>query len=189
MSSEPRIPPLTDSELSEEGRDLVMRLRANFGLTGNVMPEATATMLRHPDLYREQVAFVVARTKVLVTKPRDLELVILRTGWLLKSGYVWGEHIPQAKKAGMTAEEIEWLTIGSAAPGWNARDQALCKLCEELHETSFVSDETWEVIAKNFSDKEIIEMITYIGIYHEVAFVYNALRVRLQPTNAGLAAR
>jgi alkylhydroperoxidase family enzyme len=186
---EPRIAPLNPDQLSDEARDLVARLRANFGQSGPVIPEAVATMLRHPSLYQAQVDFVLARTKVLVTSPRDMELVILRTGWLLKSGYIWGEHLPLAKKAGITPEQIEALTQGSSAPGWNDRDRALNKLCEELHETSCVTDETWQIIAQNFSDKEIIEIITYIGIYHEVAFTYNALRVRLQPTNAGLAAR
>ena len=185
---EPRVLPLKPEELSEEGRALAAKLRAVFGL-GAAMPDAIATMLRHPDLYKAQVDFVVARTKALVLAPRDLEIVILRTAWLCKSGYSWGEHVKFGKKAGLTAQEIEWIVQGSSAPGWNARDRALNWICEELHETSFVSDDTWAVIAANFTDKEIIEILTIIGAYHEVAFVYNTLRVRLIPGNPGLAAR
>lgn len=80
-------------------------------------------------------------------------------------------------------------TQGARASGWSARDRALNRIYEELHDTSFVSDETWAVIAAHFTDKQIIELLTIIGSYHEVAYVYNALRVRLIAGSLGLAAR
>ena len=52
-----------------------------------------------------------------------------------------------------------------------------------------MSDETWAVIAEHFSEAQIIEMLAVIGNYHEVAFTYNAMRVRLLPGSKGLAAR
>jgi alkylhydroperoxidase family enzyme len=116
-------------------------------------------------------------------------MVILRTGRLCNSPYIWGEHVRFGKQAGLTDEEIEWLVEGSAATGWNARDRALNLLCEELHETCYVSDPTWAVIAEHFSDKQIIEMLSIVGSYHEVAYLYNAVRVRLLPGNSGLSAR
>jgi len=152
-SDEPRIAPLGDAELTDEGRELAARLRANFGLQTTELPDSIATMLRHPELYRAHVEFVTARAKAMKLSPRDLELFILRTGWLCRSGYIWGEHVKFGKAAGLTGEEVERITQGSAAPGWNDRDRALNKLAEELHETCFVSDETWAVIARNRSSR------------------------------------
>jgi alkylhydroperoxidase family enzyme len=186
---EPRIPPLAPEQLSEDAMQLAAKLRANFGLATSQLPDSVATMLRHPDLYRAQIEFVTRRAQASVLAPRDRELVILRTAWLCHSDYAWGEHVNFAKKAGVSADEIEWLTQGSAAPKWNERDRALNRLVEELHETSFVSDETWSVIAANFTDKQIIEILMMVGSYHEVAYLYNAMRVRLIPGNPGLAAR
>jgi alkylhydroperoxidase family enzyme len=186
---EPRIPPLGPEELSEDAFALATKLRANFGLATAELPDSIGTMLRHPELYRAQVEFVTQRAKASVLPPRDRELVILRTAWLCHSAYAWGEHVNFGKKAGLSSDEIEWLTQGSAAPQWNARDRALNRLAEELHETAFVSDETWSVIAANFTDKQIIEMLMMVGSYHEVAYLYNAMRVRLIPGNPGLAAR
>lgn len=185
----PRILPLTAQELSGEGKALIAKLRANYGLTDDYLPDSTATMLRHPAMYGPYIDYVSERTKVSVVPRRDLELVILRTGRLCDSGYIWGEHVKFGKQAGLTGEEIEWLVEGSAAPGWNDRDRALCRMCEELHETSFVSDATWAVIAGHFTDQQIIEILAIIGSYHEVAFLYNAIRVRPIPGNEGLAAR
>jgi alkylhydroperoxidase family enzyme len=185
----PRIPPLAADELTDDALALATKLRANFGLATSELPDSVATMLRHPDLYRAQIDYVVERTKASVVAPRDLELVILRTAWLCRSDYAWGEHVNFGKKAGLTSEEIEWLTQGSAAPGWNERDRALNRLAEELHETAFVSDETWRVIAANYTEQQIIELLVMIGSYHEVAYLYNAMRVRLLPGSQGLRAR
>jgi len=188
-TGEPRILPLTAEELSGEGKALIAKLRANYGLSDDYLPDSTATMLRHPAMYGPYIDYVGERTKASVAPKRDLELVILRTGQLCNSGYIWGEHVRFGKMAGLTDEEVEWLVEGSGAPGWNARDRALCRLCEELHETACVSDETWAVVASNFTDQQIIEILSIIGSYHEVAFLYNAIRVRPIPGNEGLAAR
>lgn len=185
----PRIAPLAADELTDDALALATKLRANFGLTTSELPDSVATMLRHPDLYRAQIDYVVQRTKASVVAPRDLELVILRTAWLCRSAYTWGEHVTFGKKAGLTSEEIEWLTQGSAARGWNARDRALNRLAEELHETAFVSDESWAVIAAHFTEQQIIELLVMIGSYHEVAYLYNAMRVRLLPGSQGLQTR
>lgn len=189
VTGEPRILPLTADELSGEGKALIAKLRSNYGLADDYLPDSTATMLRHPKMYGPYIDYVSARAKASVVEQRDLELVILRSGRLCNSGYIWGEHVAFGKKAGVTEEEIEWLVEGSGAKGWNERDRALVRLAEELHETCHVSDETWAVVAGNFSDQQIIELISIIGSYHEVAYLYNAIRVRKIPGNPGLSAR
>jgi 4-carboxymuconolactone decarboxylase len=186
---EPRIAPLASDELNDNARALAADLLGNYGLTLTEMPDSIATMLRHPDLYDAQVKYFIARTKAMTLPARDLEIVILRTGWLCRSGYIWSEHVKIGKKAGIIAQEIKWITQGHQAPGWNARDRALNQICEELHDTSHVSDETWAVAATHFTEKQIIELLSVIGSYHEIAFLYNTLRVQLIPGSLGLAAR
>ena len=188
-TDEPRILPLTAEELSGERQALIAKLRANYGLDDGYLPDSTATMLRHPAMYGPYIDYVGERAKASVVPKRDLELVILRTGRLCNSGYIWGEHVPFGKQAGVTDEEIERLVEGSTAPGWNERDRALVRMAEELHETCHVSDETWAVVADNFTEQQIIEIIAIIGSYHEVAYLYNAIRVRKIPGNPGLSAR
>lgn len=188
-AAEPRILPLSPDELGEDALALATRLRANHGLATAEMPETVATMLRHPDLYNAYVDFVTARTRALVLAPRDLEILILRTARLCNSGYIWGEHVRFGRKAGLGDEEIARLVEGSAAPGWSDRDRALVRLTEELHETAHVADETWNVIAAHFSEQQCIELLMMAGAYHEVAYLYNGMRVRLLPGSEGLAAR
>jgi alkylhydroperoxidase family enzyme len=187
--AEPRILPLSSDELGEEALALATKLRANHGLTTAEMPETVATMLRHAELYKAYVDFVIARTKASVLAPRDLEILVLRTARLCNSGYIWGEHVRFGRKAGLRGEEIAWLVEGSSAPGWNERDRALVRLTEELHESAHVADATWAVIAASFTEQQCIELLMMAGAYHEVAYLYNGMRVRLLPGSEGLAAR
>jgi alkylhydroperoxidase family enzyme len=189
MSGEPRILPLRPDELGPEAIELATRQRANYGLDTSEIPETIATLLRHPDLYKAYIDFVHRRAQVSVLNRRDLEIITLRTGWLCQSPYVWGEHVKFGKDAGLNADEIEWLVEGSAAPGWSERDRALVRLVEELHATAHVGDETWATLAAHFSEQELIELLMMVGGYHQVAFLYNAMRVRLIPGNPGLTAR
>jgi len=188
-STGPRIPPLAEGELSAEALPLAAKLRSLFGLETTELPDAVATMLRHPEIYRAQVEYITQRAKALTLEMRDLEIVILRTGWLCRSAYTWGEHVKFGRNAGLTSQEIEWLVQGSSAQGWSERDRALVRVAEELHEDACVGDATWAVVAENFTDKQIIELLMMVGFYHEIAYLYNSMRVRLIPGNAGLAAR
>lgn len=186
---EPRIPPLAPDDLTEDQRALAVKLRTSFGLSPDELPESVATMMRHPEHYAAHVEYVTQRAKVSVLATRDLEILILRTAWLCSCAFVWGEHVRFGKNAGLTDDEIEWLVEGSSAHGWNERDRGLVRTVEELHDTSHISDETWKVIAAYFDEAQIIEILTIVGAYHEFAYLYNGLRVRLIPGNPGLSAR
>jgi alkylhydroperoxidase family enzyme len=185
----PRIAPLKPEELTEDALALATQLRAVFNLPTDAIPEVVATMLRHPELYRAQIDYVAKRARALTLPPRLLELVILRTAWLCRSAYSWAEHVRMGKAAGLATEEVERVTQGSAAPGWSLFDRALVRAVEELHDAAVVSDDTWTVLAARLDDKQLIELLTIVGAYHEVAFLYNSLRVRLLPGSEGLAAR
>jgi alkylhydroperoxidase family enzyme len=187
--NEPRILPLPPDELGEDAMELARRQRGTHGLETVEVPETIATLMRHPQLYKAFIDFVGRRAHATVLGPRDVELVVLRAAWLCRSGYVWGEHVNFGKKAGITDDEIERLIEGSSAPGWNTRDRALLALVEELHETADVSDGTWAALAADFDAQQLIELLFVVGSYHQVAFLYNAMRVRLIPGNPGLTAR
>src|SRR5438067_553883 len=82
---------------------------------------------------------------------------------------------------------------GEAADGgcrWSrGSPRAGLRATEELHETSTISDETWEVLARTLDDKQLIELPMLAGHTHGVAYVQNALKLRLMPGNQGLSAR
>jgi len=113
----------------------------------------------------------------------------LRTGWLCKAPYEWGEHVKIGKRVGLTREEIERVTGGSTASGWDENDRALLSAIEQLKENAMISDETWAVLKRRLDERQLIELPILVGQYQGLAYLQNALRLRLIAGNPGLSAR
>jgi len=153
------------------------------------VPELVLTLLRHPYLYQRITDLAVQLLVRGVLSPRDRELAVLRVGWLCQAPYEWGEHVRLAKQAGLTSEEIERVTQGSSIPNWTDHEAALLRAVEELHETAMISDATWGCLSETLDDQQLIELPVLIGQFTLVAYLQNALRLRLSDWNAGLKAR
>jgi 4-carboxymuconolactone decarboxylase len=187
----PRIAPMAPEDFTEEMRESTRALRRAAGLPPEgVVPEYVATALRHPTLYRAHTALAILLMSQGALSPRDRELAVLRTGWLCGAPFEWGEHVAMGKRvAGISDAEIERVTAGSAAPGWDEHDRAILSAAEELHDDAMISQPTWDVLARRLNDQQLIELPILIAQYMGVAFVQNSLRVRMMEGNAGLAAR
>lgn len=189
LGKPPRIAPLMPSELGKEAAESAVALRrAASAPASDEVTEFTATMLRHPALYRRhtELAFQLYGGALAA---RDRELIILRTGWLCKAPYEWGEHVRIGKRVGLTAEEIERVRTGSTALGWDENDRAILSAVEQLSENAMISDETWAVLARRLDERQLIELPILVGQYQGLAYLQNALRLRLIAGNPGLSAR
>jgi alkylhydroperoxidase family enzyme len=153
------------------------------------MPEAFLTMLKHPGLYRCQMEMGVQLLSKGAIERRDRELAIMRVGWLCRAPYEWGQHVNIAKRFGVTEEEVERVTQGSSAPGWSEHEAAILRGVEELLSDQMISDETWDVLARTWTERELIEFPTLVGQYVAIAYSQNALRLRLNPGMRGLRQR
>lgn len=187
---EPRIGPLGPDEIGDDAMATIAGVMQAQALPERRdVPEFIATMVRHRELFQRQ-ADLSARLFAGALPFRLTELVLLRTAWLCRGGFVWGHHSQLAKQnCGFTAEDIEAIITGSSAPGWGELDRAVLRATEELHETATICDETWEILARHFDDKQLIELPILVGQMHGVIYTQNALRARLMPGSLGLAAR
>jgi 4-carboxymuconolactone decarboxylase len=189
VGQEPRIAALADSEMSAEHRALVdeVRIAAGAGSASEV-PEYMRLLVKHPDLFKVnmETGTVLFLGKIA---PRERELAVLRIGWLAGAPYEWGEHVRISKRYGVTDEEIERATIGSAAEGWSEHDRAIVRGAEELLSDFALSDATWETLAKSWNEQQLIEFPAMVGAYVVTAFIQNSLRARLAPDNCGLTRR
>ena len=93
---------------------------------------------------------------------RHREILILRVGWLCDSEYEWGKHKIFAKNEGLSDEEIERIKIGSQADDWSDIERALLDAADELHENSFVSDQTWEALSKQYTEQQMMDSATLV---------------------------
>lgn len=155
----------------------------------DAIPEIMFTLCRFPELWRSVVDVTLQLQGPSSSLPaRDRKLAILRTGWLCQAPYEYGEHVNQARRMGFTADEVERIRTGSQAPEWNHHERAILRAAEELHAGAMVSDTTWAQLAEVYDDRQLFELLILVGQFTATAYFQNALKLRLEPGNAGLAA-
>jgi 4-carboxymuconolactone decarboxylase len=175
-----RLAPLGDDELDEQQEELLRGVLVPGG-TQNIF----RTLVRHPGLFRKWMPF---GGKLLNGKlpARERELAILRVGWLCRSEYEWGQHVPIGRRAGLTDEEIGRIPGGPKAEGWSDLDAAILRATDELHEDACISDLTWERLARVYDEKQLIELVMAVGHYHLVSMALNTLGVQREEGVVGL---
>ena len=169
----PRIPPLSDDELDEEQRTALHPF-------GNRVLNIFRTLARAPkalERFNQWGGYILSRRNALA--PREREIVILRTGYLCKSGYEWTQHAALAKREGLSDDEIARIKQGAEA-GWSAADAALIRACDELHEDQFVSDSTWAALAGHFDQKQCMDVVFTAAQYTQVSMMLNTFGVQLE---------
>lgn len=171
----PRIPALTDAQLTAEQREAL----APASYPGTPPLNIFRTLAHAPDALR---AFLAWGTHILrnnALAPREREIVILRTGFLCRSGYEWTQHVRISLRGGMKQEEIEALKTGADAKIWSPADAALIRACDELHARQFVSNQTWAQLKAHFSDKQCMDAVFTAGQYTQVSMMLNTFGVQL----------
>ncbi|MGH8176900.1 MAG: carboxymuconolactone decarboxylase family protein [Steroidobacter sp.] len=172
--SQPRIAPLPESEWTEEQRELLTK--GNPPRVLNIF----RTLVRHPQLYRRFSAFGTQVLFKSTLAPREREMVILRVGWLCRSGYEFHQHTRLGKAAGLTAADIERIKLGPDAPGWSPIEATLLRAVDELHRDHFVSDASWQALAARYTTEQVIDLVFAVGQYTMVSMVLNTFGVQIE---------
>jgi alkylhydroperoxidase family enzyme len=137
------------------------------------------TLVRAPKALRGFLGwgnYVLSRRNDLPARER--EIVILRIGFLCKSGYEWTQHVGIGKREGLNDDEIVRIKAGADA-GWSAADAALIRASDELHQGQFISNATWAALGEHFSDKQRMDVVFTVGQYTQVSMILNTFGVQL----------
>lgn len=114
-----------------------------------------------------------AQFKHLLLSARHRELVIMLTTSKFNSTYEWTHHTPVSLKAGVTEQQQAALKASAkekdffidrkfdnGAVGFSEKDLILLSFVETIIQQPEVSDELWKSVKGQFSDREIVEIIT-----------------------------
>jgi 4-carboxymuconolactone decarboxylase len=183
-----RIPPLPPDQRDPRTEEVLADLRG--GATGDM--NLFATLAHHPRLLKRWTAFGGTLLRRGELPGRDRELLILRTAANTGAAYEWGHHVPIARRAGVSDEEMARLAApsgrGSGEVGaaldesaWSAEDAALLRAADELHTGNRISDGTWAQLASRYDEAQLIEVCMVVGQYHLVAFTLNSLGIQPEP--------
>lgn len=171
----PRIAPLSDDELDADQEAVLAPFREN-GPVLNIFrtmarsPKGLAGFLRWGN-------YILSRRNALA--PREREIVILRAGFLCKSGYEWTQHKRIGLDCGLTEEEIERIKAGADAEGWSVEDAALLRATDDLVTDHFVSDASWAAL-DFLSEKQRMDLVFTVCQYTQVSMLLNSFGVQLE---------
>ena len=170
----PRLSPLPEDKWDGEILEILDKSKMN-GRVLNIF----RTLARHPKLLKRWMVFANHIMLKSSLSARDREILILRIGWLCRAEYEWGQHVLIGLEAGLTPGEIERIKTGAQSSGWDDRDKLLIMAVDELHSDSFISDETWNKLAKIYDDEQLIDLVFTVGQYNLVSMALNTLGVQL----------
>jgi alkylhydroperoxidase family enzyme len=136
------------------------------------------TMANHEKLAKRWLVFAGHILSKSSLSAREREIAILRIGWRCQAEYEWGQHVVIGKAAGLSADEIEQIKLGSDA-GWNKHEALIINAADELKDDAFISDETWQGLKQTYSDEQMMDLVFTIGQYNLVSMALNSFGVQL----------
>jgi alkylhydroperoxidase family enzyme len=184
--AQPRLRPLEMHEISLPKR-ILMNVMVKVG-TANCT-HLYRTMFRN---FRVYFSFARLNAKMMPRgelSRRQTEIAILRVGWKTRSHYEWGQHVDIGLRVGLTANDILRVSQGPDAAGWDECERAIVRAVDELLDNKVISDATWQVLAKHFNERLMIELLFLIGSYATLAGALNSLGVQLEDEVAEIMAR
>jgi alkylhydroperoxidase family enzyme len=144
-------------------------------------PRVLTTLARHRRLFRWWLPFagsLLLRSEL----PRvDVELVVLRTACNCASWYEWAQHVPLARRGGVSQAAIDAVPQWGEHGLWTPRQRALLAATDELHRQRTITGETWAALAGELRDAELIELCMLVGHYEMLAMTLNSLGVEPEP--------
>ena len=175
--SKPRVEPLEPTDWNDQQQEIMQR-HIEVGEPKNIFK----TLIRYPKLLKRWTVFANHILGKSSLPERERELIILRIGWLCRSGYEWSQHVEIGLKAGLTKAEIEQIKEGAANAQWSTVDKALLRATDELFNDAFIADETWAELKENFNEAQLMDIVFSVGNYNLVSMALNTLGVQLEPT-------
>jgi 4-carboxymuconolactone decarboxylase len=182
----PRLPPLAPGEWD----DVLTRVLENSpGGTDEPMHIFTTLGRADPELFRRWLGFGGAL--LAGSLPGRLrELVILRSAARFGGRDEWAQHVGLAGVQGVTPAELVAVSNGEGAldaVDWPPLERAALRAVDETADEGAVSDSTWETLAEDLQESELIELLMLIGHYMMLTTVLGSLRIQLEPRAEALA--
>ena len=127
------------------------------------------TFARYPSLAQAFHTFNGHVLFATTLSTRQRELLVLRVAVLRNCAYEWAQHVVLADDAGITPEEVQRSAEGPDAEGWSPIDRALLRAADELVNDAAVGDETWNTLAAELDEQQLMDVVFTVGAYDLLA--------------------
>jgi 4-carboxymuconolactone decarboxylase len=174
-----RFSPLAPEQMTPEQKCMVEGI--NSGPRGSGLRGPFKALLRSPEL-GDRVQRVGAYIRFDSSIPPALnEMAILLAGRKWNAQYEFYAHRQLGLKAGMRPAIADAIAIGKRPDPMDADETIIWEFCNELLETTEVSDPRFHAVVERFGERGVIDLIGAIGYYSMVSMFLNVDRVQLPP--------
>lgn len=111
---------------------------------------------------------------------RDAELIILRVAVHMEAWYEWAAHVDRGLACGLSLPEIYRVAEGPAASEWSKQDQLLLLAVDQLVTRHAIDRETRERLAKYFSERQILDIVSLQGLYVTIACIIGTWPIEIE---------
>jgi 4-carboxymuconolactone decarboxylase len=179
MTPAPRIAPL-DPPYTPETATLLTKL---MGSVEQEPLKLFRTLAVHDQLASRMRPLGAGILAHPLLRPRERELLILRTCARAGAEYEWGVHAVLFGAAVGLSEELLAATAGADASDavWSEDDAQLIAAADALYETDTLPDQLWAELAARFEHDQLVELVVIAGWYRLISYVINALGIQLEP--------
>lgn len=173
----PRIPPVTDAEMSPAHREALAPYVREDGIIHNVF----RTIGRYPSALKRWTPFIHHVLFKSSLALREKELLILRVAALRGSTYAWTQHVRIARRAGLADHQIRAIRDDPTSSSWSATDAALLQAAEDLLREARISEGAWTHLSTRLSQEQLIDVVLTVGQYDLAAMLLKTCDVQLDP--------
>jgi alkylhydroperoxidase family enzyme len=138
-------------------------------------------LLRNPGVARVMAAVIKEVTMGGSLDPRLKELAILRVGWRMGALYEWSNHVPIARRTGVTEPEILAVREGPDDTRLDPVARAVLAVVDEALDHHLVAPSTLAAARLALhDDPALLELLVIPGLYRTIATVLQTLDVPLE---------
>jgi alkylhydroperoxidase family enzyme len=172
-----RIPPTPAADWPDELKTFITGFQASVrarrstegGPKGPNGANLLGTLAAHPALTQAFLTFNGHLLYGSTLSARQRELLILRVASVRRCRYEWAQHVFQGQVAGLRPEEIDRVTREPESTDWKPVDRSLLAAADQFLADGVVSDQTWGVLAAEFDERQLLDIIFTIGTYEMLA--------------------
>lgn len=187
MSDSPRLAPLPPDQWPAEMRDALAALRPpeprhRLPEKGADRPKglnALGLLARHPALARSYHTFNGHVLFATTLSARQRELLVLRVAAIRSSEYEWRQHAVLAGDAGIDGAEVQRIADAPDDAAWSPLERAMLCAVDELVTGATISDATWDVLAGELDDHQLMDLVFTVGAYDLLAMAFRSFGVEL----------
>lgn len=135
------------------------------------------TFARYPALAKAFLTFNGHLLYGSTLTVRQRELIILRVACVRHCDYEWAQHAIMAERAGMTDAEIRRIGNAPDSAEWDPVERALLAAVDESLGDGMISAETWGVLAGEWDEQRLMDVVFTIGTYEMLAMALRSFGV------------